>query len=340
MATLYSHLRVPETQLQVKAYLPVSRKSPSNGKFVFSEAHNKLHPCSLTGCLYFSTPSVGAVEGIGSFSSLDQAPSATAPSNNFDTGKVAVPQSLALPQGVKKAVEENTDNATSVLGEGEILFDGTVRTKEQLNVAVELSTPKAGKQVQPEVNVLERQDGVQMIATLDEESGNEIKYQLEGKEMILTDTGYVLVFDEIGQDPSYIIDPAWAQDSEGNEVATHYRVEGDTLIQSVELPQNGNEVYADPYYRNSVVWGNFPTSDLILTRAETATLAAGGGACAIIRHYATGVVCAVLATAAGVAAANNRCVGARDVYLPGTNPRYVNGSPFRRVASWPITVPC
>lgn len=182
---------------------------------------------------------------------------------------------------------------------------------------------------------------MQMIAALNADDWSEVGYQFEGKHLMLAKNGYVLIFESLGQDPLYVIDPPWAQDSAGNSVRTGYRVEGDTLVQWVDMPEGNLDVYADPYLRNSVVFGNYPTSDLVLTRAETATIAASGGLCAIIRAYPFAVACGVIASLVGIASANNKCLGDRVVYLPGTNPKVVAmRAEWRRIASWPMLWNC
>lgn len=296
---------------------------------------------SVAALASFATPSAVASVDSGA-SLLGQNSNGSPEPIELAISDGAVPETLDIADGVREAVNQNTENAAPVEGEGKILQDGTLITKEDLDVSVNVNNGVDGLS-EDAVDVIEREDGVQLVATLQAGNADEIEYHLEGKELLSAESGHILVFDKAGDIPSHIIDPAWAQDSEGNAIDTEYRIEGDTLVQVVDMPEGETdiEVYADPYYRNSVVWGNYPTADLVFTRAETGTIAAGFGACSgVIAYTPVRVGCALLGGAAGIAIANNQCVGERKVFLPGTNPAFVNHTSTLEIARWPMTFPC
>lgn len=57
------------------------------------------------------------------------------------------------------------------------------------------------------------------------------------KEYLGEDTGEVLIVGKEGD--VAVIDPAMAMDSHGNNLQTHYEIEGDTLVQVVDVPKDG-----------------------------------------------------------------------------------------------------
>lgn len=65
--------------------------------------------------------------------------------------------------------------------------------------------------------------------------------------MTLTETGVVVITDGAGNFAGGVA-PAWAKDANGNAIATHYEISGDTLTQVVD--HSGTDAYpivADPW---------------------------------------------------------------------------------------------
>ena len=79
-------------------------------------------------------------------------------------------------------------------------------------------------------------------------------------------------------EPIALIDQAWAKDADGNPVATHYEVNGDSITQVVDAtPTARFPVIADPRIRYT--WYGFSVD---FTRHETNVLAAGFTACTVM----------------------------------------------------------
>lgn len=102
-------------------------------------------------------------------------------------------------------------------------------------------------------------------------SPGEYRFPLDipaGGEAVLLDDGSVALFSESG-DPLGGFHVPWAYDANGKEVPTSFRIEGDTLIQSVDLSKaTAFPVIADPD-RGTEWWGVWTR----FTRAETKNIA-------------------------------------------------------------------
>lgn len=90
-----------------------------------------------------------------------------------------------------------------------------------------------------------------------------------------------------------------------------------------------------------MVWGNYPTSDLIFTKSETLKIGGVGGLCAtVISGLPVRAACGALAAAATFATADNKCLGERKVFLPGTHPALLTHRSGAEIAYWPMSFPC
>lgn len=105
--------------------------------------------------------------------------------------------------------------------------------------------------------------------------------------------GWVSIKDRSGELQN-IISPAWALDSNGEQVATHYSVSGSTLIQTVEL--TGSEQF--PVVADPAVACDWVFCTVEMNRAQTRLIAYYGGLASL-----TAGICAVLLPAAGWPAA-------------------------------------
>ncbi|MDB5161982.1 MAG: hypothetical protein JWM52_490 [Candidatus Saccharibacteria bacterium] len=106
------------------------------------------------------------------------------------------------------------------------------------------------------------------------------------------------------------VDPAWAMDANGNDVPTHYVVEGATLVQVVEhkLSNAAYPITADPW------WGTqFKISSTAANRL-IAVWAGGAGAAGIVAAICTGTIVglpcgAVAGIVAGLLALGSAAIG-------------------------------
>lgn len=136
--------------------------------------------------------------------------------------------------------------------------------------------------------------GVQMILAIQSDAApEEFGFPFEGSTLEMNEDGSVNVSQNIDLGEGEIVpavvglvEPAWAVDANGNEVPTQYRIEGDTLIQVVDVgPETAFPVTADPkftkgwtglfvrWYRNEALW--LTGLGITATAGAVATLCAG-----------------------------------------------------------------
>lgn len=136
--------------------------------------------------------------------------------------------------------------------------------------------------------------------------------------------GRVLVSDQNG-DPVNVFGSAWAKDANGNDVATSYSVDGDTLIQSVATTKStAYPVVADPRVQCDLVWC---TLEFTRTETRTASETAAGAtgvlcAGAALLNPIVGFVCGAYGAAFWVAAVQakntGQCAGFRMLAIGGS----------------------
>lgn len=123
-----------------------------------------------------------------------------------------------------------------------------------------------------------------------------------GGRIELTPSGGANILDDNGAVVSTVA-PAWAKDANGRRVRTHYRVEGNTLVQYIEHRTEGiaYPVVADPWVRRWYGW------DLLFDRNQTNNIMLGLAAVAIRSLFITDVTVSKVATAvaSGLAAYAN-----------------------------------
>jgi len=175
--------------------------------------------------------------------------------------------------------------------------------------------------------VIASDDGVQFLTTLSgPASPTRFEYELDlpnGTKLEDLGGGLAAVVDAEGL-PLLQIRPAWARDAEGANVATHYSVEGQTLVQHVFHRQRGvtYPVVADPKFE---WWGVLPT--VKLNRSDTYKMRYGstpaklslcvalGGVAGVALAVPCAVSIAVLSAKAGTVYARGKCL--RVIIGPG-----------------------
>lgn len=152
--------------------------------------------------------------------------------------------------------------------------------------------------------------GVRIATVLeDADAPTSYTYQFDGARPELQGDGSVLLYaDEVtvGEDPAAAVpagtvESPWATDANGQPVATHYEVVGDSVIQVIEpTATTAYPVVADP----TAWWGVYYKMSSTAANRISAALYAGSGVAALASILiATGVVTAPGAVATGIAAA-------------------------------------
>lgn len=112
------------------------------------------------------------------------------------------------------------------------------------------------------------------------------------------DCGQVFIVDKNNEIVS-TIEPAWAKDANGNDIATDYRIVGNTLIQNVAFDKNSTfPIIADPTShptKYTHYYTDYPTLKDIVNRGYESCQTAGV-------NFAFGVLALVPKTATGIAA--------------------------------------
>lgn len=164
-------------------------------------------------------------------------------------------------------------------------------------------------------------DGAQFLSIINEKASKEIRYEFPGRYLEIVDTGHVVVRDESPTgEPVAIIDPAWARDSSGASQDTSFTVEGQTLVQRVEVSSTAElPVVADP--RARYAWYG---ATIDFTKNETFNLSAGGAGCATLvagmplpkkAKALSSAICAAAGVYAGSAYKAGKCVSIKVTYL-------------------------
>ncbi|MCK8438808.1 hypothetical protein G3I77_39245 [Streptomyces sp. D2-8] len=145
--------------------------------------------------------------------------------------------------------------------------------------------------------------GVRALVTLkDSAAATERRFPLslpDGAALQEDGFGGYLISETTGDDPKIIgsIDAPWATDAKGRSVPTHYRVEGDTLVQTVETSADtAFPVVADP--KVSLGWyiylrfSKSEVKDLAKATMPTFAVVAAAMACGKIPNPAASAGCA------------------------------------------------
>ena len=184
------------------------------------------------------------------------------------------------------------------------------------------------------------EDGAQTLIEIPSASApREYRFPLslpEGAEAAVSTDGSVIIADANG--PIGFYRTPWAVDAAGEPVATDFRIEGDTLIQTVYFDENASfPIIADPDFGGEW-WGWYWQA----TRAETQQLAAASGDiqslvgiissfCGLIPNPPAAVACGLAANSVALgyawrirdAAANGQCVALNLPWATIANPLLV-----------------
>ena len=157
-------------------------------------------------------------------------------------------RSFISEKEVQTIVYENTSSPAAIVDQKWIDADNEIEIKNiELGLSEEVILPdQAGLPIVSEetlVRVIDREDGTQIATVSLGEVAQEFRFSFAGSYLEMKD-GYVLVRPDQFAEPEKIIDPAWVQDTAGNEVNTFFEVDGDTLIQHVDKSVNGAPVVA------------------------------------------------------------------------------------------------
>ncbi|CPU64864.1 hypothetical protein MT994_03550 [Cellulosimicrobium sp. MI9406] len=161
-------------------------------------------------------------------------------------------------------------------------------------------------------------DGSVRVQTItpDASGPHEFTYTFgDGAQIVDTADGGIAVVTDAGDGTftAAVLEDAWARDASGAEVASHYEIDGDALVQVIEpTSQTAYPVVADPKWKwYAGAWS------AKFNRSETRQLAVAGGAAAMCGALAKmapnlAVICGVyggyIFSQAAIANTNNACI--------------------------------
>ncbi|MFF3646507.1 hypothetical protein [Streptomyces sp. NPDC002564] len=169
--------------------------------------------------------------------------------------------------------------------------------------------------------------GVRTLVSLkDEDAPTEQRFGLRipaGAHLAANDSGGYDIFQDSGQGFTTLkgtISAPWAKDADGKDIATSYKLEGDTLVQSIHTNDaTAYPVVADPHYTWGIVSGT-----VYFNKSETRKIALGGGLAATIIASipagfttAAGITVAAITTMANIAQSHKKCLKIKSYGKPG-----------------------
>ncbi len=167
--------------------------------------------------------------------------------------------------------------------------------------------------------------GVRMLTVLpDRQAPRRYAYTFEGHTLRASDAGSVTVLD--GAEPVATIDPAWAVDADGHAVSTRYEVDGDRLVQVVDVTADtAFPVVADPSVKYH--WWGF---DVRFSKRETLSIATSTSACTVVAgtipdptaSKVVSAVCGALTLWADAAQNRGKCIAIKKPWVGGVIPWY------------------
>lgn len=164
-----------------------------------------------------------------------------------------------------------------------------------------------------QTNIFVREDGKQIVTQSNKSELLSFSYEFPGSYLREVE-GYILVSSEYYGEPELIIDPAWSVDEMGNNIETHYEINGDTLVQVVDARNAVGTVVSDPYIRDAYTRGGHKMGqDLVFTQKDLIGMTTGAGACQLINRIPGPwkKACGAVAVIAGDAMIRNKCVALR-----------------------------
>ncbi|MER5642511.1 hypothetical protein ABT095_36930 [Kitasatospora sp. NPDC002227] len=184
---------------------------------------------------------------------------------------------VTVPTTARDKVSVSSEGYTIGIGVPESAGTATAKVAPSGTVVYEAANGNAAA-VQP------LQDGVRVLAVAGDSKAKEFRFPLNlprGAHLDLAPDGSVAVNVDAAEGIRAEIasfEAPWAKDAHGKPVPTQYRVEGSTLVQSVDTNSStAFPVVADP----KMTWG-WVTGTLYFNRAETQKATFGAGAIASI----------------------------------------------------------
>ena len=223
---------------------------------------------------------------------------------------------------VDSGIQADGVQSVSRISEGRIEAAGTtvdISRGFRTNYSVDSVQHQSGS----EFTLVKRVDGVQIIEEINSPGEQRTTYSFHDRYLEQTVNGYVIVRAQRFEEPIAVIEPAWAIDSEGNAVESHFEVSGDILQQVTKVQKNMSlPVYADPKIRDVQGPLGKAGQDLVITSKDLGALGLGVLACqrltAMIPHpliKAAGLACSALnsflTVGGSVAALGGRCLAIR-----------------------------
>ncbi len=175
---------------------------------------------------------------------------------------IMVPGENGSNLGVRLPPEVTVGEATAA-SDGTVVYSGT--GEEAVDVAVQAMDSGAVR-IQTIINAPSSPHAF----TYALEDGSQVAEAADG-------SIWAVVLTEAGEFQAYSVGQAWARDANGDEVATHYEVRGNELVQVVSPTEfTVYPIVADPTWQwYSAAYGAG------FSKAETGTMAASGGATAL-----------------------------------------------------------
>ncbi|MFF8659737.1 hypothetical protein [Streptomyces huasconensis] len=190
---------------------------------------------------------------------------------------------LAAKPGVGQDVPSHAgSDVTTLSATGKAVSIGLPETKNVAGTKAGSGTtvypgaaPSTDLAVQPTAD-----GGIRALAVLkDATAPREQRYDIDlpdGSRLVKLNNGAVAA---LGADGAVVggFDAPWAKDTNGRPVPTQYRIEGDTLIQTVETtPTTAFPVVADPWW-NPTTWKSWKKVRCIAKTSQGAAVAGGFG---------------------------------------------------------------
>lgn len=179
---------------------------------------------------------------------------------------------------LEEIIDSNTDSATNIIEEEWISHDGTIEFDSISNsTGPELRNAQAPLQNEEiTTKVIEREDGYQLVTVSEGAEALDLSFEFADSFLEELPSGHILVRPSEGEEPTAYIDPAWAQDADGNHIDTRFSIEGDTLVQHIAPSPVGTHVVSDPYIRDVRKNGRKIGQELVFTRDETSIISLSG----------------------------------------------------------------
>ena len=244
---------------------------------------------------------------------------------SFTAGAQAVPPQHESESQIGKVLELRHENITTDnpnvarKGNNTVSFGNFSVTMQDNIDDIDRTSPYASIMKGKDGDYLFREttDGGQFVSLSNNPSENTFKYKFEGKYLEKLDNGSVIVRTSEFGEPLAVIEAPWAVDAKNQPITTYFETSTDTLVQIVDFRGNTTfPVIADPRIR--LVWHG---ASIDFTRHETNLMAAGAGGCAAVSvaipdpsiSKAVALSCGLIATWAGYASAEGKCVSVKIV---------------------------